>query len=548
MRIPIIIVSLLFISHLAFSQLTPNDGFKLLDAGEYQSAYDVFLLLYTDTPENISVQVGYGRALGMKGQAKEANDFFKKSLEANPDNIELKLNYAESLLWMKEAEVAKVYYDSLIVKYPDNYVCYIGMGNAHSILRKYDEAISYYEQARVLNPSLAYIDTQINFANIGKGYLFLEQGKFNQSKAVFTRMLEKDSTSFDASLGMANSSFATLDYRKSKSYIDANPLDSNQLAIVAPLSERLRKEKAIRIDAGIKKLWDNSSNRQRTYNVGVRIPTSYHMAFLLEYKGYNVKNTFVEDEANNQYASIGINLKKNRWDTEFLLGTAYINSTTEQKSNALLFDFQTSYKSEGNHQIKALARKQIYDYTTSLVDKKLSFTDIGLEYNGKVFNTLGVFSQYLHTIFSDENRRDLALLSMYYNLKNEPIIKTGINLQYIRFKENVPLDYYSPNKLLIGEYFIEYNSFVNEAKKLGIRLELVPGLVIENSNKPSLTYRGTAELIYRPSSNFHITSRLMAGSYATAIESTGYSFGSAELNVIWFISKKNKKTATPKEL
>jgi hypothetical protein len=57
----------------------------------------------------------------------------------------------------------------------------------------------------------------------------------------------------------------------------------------------------------------------------------------------------------------------------------------------------------------------------------------------------GWFTQYFYSSQTDDNKRNLLFTSFYYNFKSNPVIKGGLNYQYISYK-NRPADYFSPKK------------------------------------------------------------------------------------------------------
>ncbi len=542
MRIIIVLISILFPLGL-LAQDDVMKGFSILDEGRYDEAYTYFTALEKENPDNVSIQIGYGRAMGLSGLAEEANLYFKQKLETDSNNVELQLNYAESMLWAKKTLEAKSYYEELIVRHPQNFVPYIGLGNAHSILRQYDEAMIQYKKAKELNPDLAYIDVQMNYADIGKAYLFLENGKFNSTVAVFERMLEKDSTSADAHLGLANVAFALTDFKEVDHRLDIISMDSTKKAMTSTLDTRLDRELSTQVTTTYKFLFDNNDNVQNSLNVGVRMPVSFRAAILLDYTRFDAKNEFIPERATIRYLKGGINFRTRRFDFMAMAGPSYGKWETEKGKDAFVLDSHLKYKAEGNHEFKLFANKKVYDYTTTLVNKEITYTDIGLEYSGKPIGNIGVFGQYIHTMYSDTNNRNLALLSLYTLLKQKPVLKTGINLHYITFEQEVPLDYYSPSKLFIAEAFFEWNSMADDSKDFGARIELVPGLIKENNTQFRTSYRGTAEMAYRPNTFIWFHARVTTGSYA-AIESEGYNYWSIEAGFKCFFKSKIKNRAS----
>ncbi len=663
----------------AFGQDAIQEGFAFLDQGEYETAFVTFSELEKKYPENISVQIGYGRALGLKGEPGKAKAYLSEKATKSQDNLELKLNYIESLLWLGETESAKEKYNDILIEYPDNVVAYIGMGNALSMEKKYEEALKYYEEALVMNPSFSYVKEQVYHARMGQAYLLRLSGDFEKTEMIYRQLLieypdseivlsalgdvllgrkkyleakgiysdlknmegkniealirlafienqlnhpkkamnlarkaleesegkkgmeseaeknyfyallwngkirkaekylmglkgiagndvsfgvpelqlammkgnfpkaekilddiiRNDSTSFDGNLGKANLNYSLGDYVGAKENIEKTlTYYPNQIDAVG-LLQKLNRATAPKIQVRSEWLKDNGDNRQLAFATDVRMPFNYRWNFLADFKNFNVENDFYNDNARMNYLKIGVGFSTKKWKFNATAGPAMGKYQKEISHKSFVFDFNTDYKMNGNHNFKLLAQRHVYDYTASLVDKDIYFTHFGLEYNGKVKNKLGVFGQYYHTFYSDDNSRESVLLSLYYNLKNVPVVKTGMNMQYIEFEKNKSDDYYSPSSLSIFEYFIEFNNLTREEKKWGVRLELVPGVLIEEKNKPAFNYRATGEFIIRPTKNIDIRSAIMTGENV-AVDNNGYSMWKLELGAVYYFLKKEK--------
>ncbi len=674
----IIIITLILISFSAIGQTEIQEGFALLDQGEFSKAEELFSDLNQNDPDNTSVQIGYGRALGLGGQTQKANQFFKEKLAQQPEHLELQLNYSESLLWMGDTKKARDLYQKINIDHPQNFVGFIGMGNALSIDKEYKSAIIHYKKAAILNPELEYIQEQIYHAKMAYAYqfkmqneldsatiiyndilietpedieaqqalgdiymqkkkykeayiifdslqyqegktktsllrmssiknflhqpkaalhyaekalekdslnygmeeyletatgyfyallwnnkiskaeqylqtlqekypnhkalitpstqLYLYQGKFKNAEDNFDIQIENDSTSFDGNLGAANLAFGLGDYTHSKHLLKTTfsfyPNQSDALS----LQQKINQETAVQLTTGVEWLKDNGDNNQLAYFISTKIPVGNKWSILGSYKNYNANNTFFEDEGKIHYANIGLSYIQKRWNITLMGGPTFGEYEKTSKHNSFTFDFKAKYIGEKRNEFTFIAHQKIYDYTASLISKDINFTNVGIEYNGNIKNTIGVFGQYFHTFYSDNNSRESLLASFYYNIKSAPVIKTGINTQLITFKDQIPADYYSPKTLTILEGFFEFNSLVLQDKKWGIRLELVPGLLMEKDNSPKFNYRATSEFIVRPTKNFHIKAKAMTGRNIT-VDNNGYTMWQAELKMVYYFTK-----------
>ncbi len=659
-------------------------GFQLLDAGNYQEAYAIFQPLLEENPERIDIQIGYGRALGLKGDGKSASKFFYNSYNKNKDNLELRLNYAESLLWISDSKNAKIEYQEILINNPGNWTSYIGLGNAYSIEKDYENALINLKKAKSIKNDLEYIDFLIlenllakayyhklngeyedaisiynnlllensknHRARIGLGDIYLNQkeydlayqqfdtlqnteshkidalikiafiqnlknkpksaleyikeakqliendpqspyhfevdkmmlfallwnenikeaeilleemkykyrkrlellvpqaqifvykGQFEKAYTTFDEIIRLDSTSFDGNLGYANTLYGVWDYKNAENYLNTTlkyyPFQTDALF----LKNKIQKEKSVKLHSGYSILKDNGNNTQLQFDLGIKVPLSLRWSIIGEYSNYQVDNSFFENEADINYTEVGIQYYQKNWHNTVQIGLASSKYNKIIPNRWLLFDMVSQYKINGNHQFNFIAHKKVYDYTADLINKEILFTNLGIEYSGKIGQNTGIFSQYMTTFFSDRNRRNSFLNSIYYSFYKRPLLKIGLNTQYITFKQQMAQDYYSPDNLLILEAFIEFNSLVMDNKKWGVKLELVPGLIKEKEMPAQFNYRLAAELGYRPSDYFHIKAFFDNGNNVSAQPDViGYSMWKAGLKAQYWIKKSDKK-------
>lgn len=193
-------------------------------------------------------------------------------------------------------------------------------------------------------------------------------------------------------------------------------------------------------------------------------------------------------------------------------------------------------------------KREIQNFNADLVDKEIVANNYYLNYNlGTNFN-LGWFTQYFYTTQSDYNKRNLLFTSLYYNFLSKPILKGGLNYQYISFKDQVPTVYFSPRKFNAYEVFIDFlkDEKAAEKKSAFYTLSLATGYqFIENGNKQS-TYRVQAKFGYK------FSDRLLANIYGlrsniASAAATGFTYTETGFRFRWlFASKPIFKTKKPK--
>jgi tetratricopeptide (TPR) repeat protein len=186
------------------AQININEGFTLIDQQKFDEAIIFFDKAIKAEPKNKGALIGYGRAIGLKGNAQEANLFFDSLTTVFPNDPEILLNLAESILWKKDAILGEKTYLDLIKKFPDNYVCYIGLGNSLSMQQRYAEALIEYEKSAKLNPKLDYTRLLIKYTLVNRAYQLYTLGRNDESKSYYKAALKADSVNVQALNGIAS--------------------------------------------------------------------------------------------------------------------------------------------------------------------------------------------------------------------------------------------------------------------------------------------------------------------------------------------------------
>jgi len=231
-----------------------QEGFDLLENGAFGNASEFFEKALLESPDDVTAQICYGRAIGLSSNPAKAIEIFKALDLSYPENLEIRLNLAESYLWNNEAETARLIYESILVNTPDSFAGNLGYANALSILEKYDLAFSAIEKTLIIEPnhpsalnSKKYILLgQANQYRIDKDYfnatqilsslnqeykndqdvllslanLSLETKDINLATSYFQEMVEHDLKRYDAYLGLSYCALLSKKFDKSIDYAD----------------------------------------------------------------------------------------------------------------------------------------------------------------------------------------------------------------------------------------------------------------------------------------------------------------------------------------
>lgn len=179
-------------------------GFSLLEAGEFELAENFFGKALQKDPTNKTLQICYGRAVGLSGAPKKATQLFAGLRETYPGDIEVELNYAESLLWDKRYGEAKPLYAQMVVEHPDALGALLGYANTLSNLKEYREALKWVKKALHLQPENPNAKTSHKYVRLGYANAQIEQRNYAQGKALLQDIFVDFPEDKEALLNLAN--------------------------------------------------------------------------------------------------------------------------------------------------------------------------------------------------------------------------------------------------------------------------------------------------------------------------------------------------------
>lgn len=199
-----IIYILYFVCCFTMGQQSMQEGFQLLETGDFKAA-KVFFKSYLDNyPKNKTANICYGRALGLSGNPLEANTLFNNLVAVYPNDFEVKLNYYESFLWAKKYEEAKPLYKKMLIENSDNFAANLGYANTLSNLKEYPQALAQ------INKTIA-LDTVNKSAKISRKYILLgyanmlvNKQNYKKGKELLIAIFKDFSEDKEALLNLAN--------------------------------------------------------------------------------------------------------------------------------------------------------------------------------------------------------------------------------------------------------------------------------------------------------------------------------------------------------
>lgn len=182
----IIVLVLCLFGQMIFGQINMQDGFSMLEGGEFSEAKEFFENVLSKEPNNKTAQICYARAQGLSGEKKAALEEFKHLQIHHPGDFEILLNLAEAFMWNERYGEASQLYGELIEIDSSSFVANLGFANANAALKNNDTALQYIDKSLEVDP------TNPN-AIISKKYILLAMSSDYRNKLSYdTSMMHLD--------------------------------------------------------------------------------------------------------------------------------------------------------------------------------------------------------------------------------------------------------------------------------------------------------------------------------------------------------------------
>jgi tetratricopeptide (TPR) repeat protein len=471
-----------------------------LISDQIDKARDTYNLL-AENPDNTIISLnGLALVSHLNGKEKDALDISSQAFESinsntNPKLIQLtKERYIQALIWNKKYKTANTLITNLIETKPNE-----------------------------------------NWLLALRATLNTYKGDFKKSLKDYNAILENDSISFDGNLGKANAQKASGLYNDA--YIAANKTLSifkNQKDAVNFINI-LDKQFTPYIETKTAYSFDNGNNEAFTSTTNLTVPLSTKIQVNGVYSYRNSKNTVTNNKAKANNILFGFSyLLHPNIGVKTNIGVTDINAKTTNYTQ-FLTDIVFNIKPFKLQTLDVGFKREWQDFNADLLSREIVQNTVYANYNVNTNFNLGWYTQYNYTWQNDDNQKHLLFTSLYYNLFDKPLLKTGLNYQYIAFKDQVPTIYFSPEKFNVVEVFVDLVK--NQNGKWFYNLNLATGLqFIEDQEKQS-TYRFQGKLGYNISNRFTANLFGLHSNIASAT-AAGFTFSEVGFRLKWDLFKK----------
>ena len=357
---------------------------------------------------------------------------------------------------------------------------------------------------------------------------------FKTSVETYAALLDKDDKSFDGNLGIANAYRARGQDMKAYEYAFKTLKYYPKQPDATKLIQALKKSHTPFIENQTAYTFDNGNNIAYNIKFNTEVPLSTKLKALGGYGYRSTENTISNVEATSQEFNVGFNYEfSGRISALFNVGMNSSQAFTQEYTQSLAL-VQLSLKPFRLQSLDLGYKREMQSFNADLIDREIVMNNLFLNYNLGTNFKLGWFTQGMYTTQSDDNERLLLFTSLYYTFIKKLGLKGGFNYQYISFKEQLPVIYFSPSKFHLYEMFAELSNSIEN--KWFYNLSAAAGRQVVEEDPASTTFRVEAKLGYYFTDRFitNIYSKYSNIASATAV---GFEFTEIGFTLKWYLRR-----------
>jgi hypothetical protein len=110
---------------------------------------------------------------------------------------------------------------------------------------------------------------------------------------------------------------------------------------------------------------------------------------------------------------------------------------------------------------------------------------------------MGIYSQGAEGFLNDGNKKTQVFASVYYLVRTEPTIKTGINISALHYADSSIKSYFAPNSYYTSELFLDYSTALPTMSDFYFQAQVAKGLQEIEKKQLDPTFRLQMETGYR---------------------------------------------------
>jgi len=481
-----------FSSYCQESQM--QEGYELLDAGQYSEAELFFEKVLLLDSENKTANICYNRALGLGGGSHLALTNFLVLEQKFIGDKEILYNIAEAYMWVDNFDAAANIYEQLIGKEPESFLAHYGYANAQAAMFSMEVARTHITIAIKLKPDDEQAKLSLLNILLSSAHQAYTRGRMKVAKGYLTEL----------------------------SVIA--PEDARYLALLS----QVRSGASTWINLGAVTTSDSGNNQSVIYSgeISAMLVDKHRM---------------------------GISVYRNQLSREDIAQaeeqTLWISDTYQisriLKLTGGLGAFATSFEDEGSsgyfkrlilegHWGRALYTNFTYDnrlknYSYELLESSVVENNYSFAFNYLKGNKLGLYAMASYGRQSDSNERKGGFASLYYKVNIMPRLKFGVNYNIMSYEQR-DLIYFSPDRYSAYELFFRLDNSEGKSR-LKYLVDVAAGEQQINNRDAKFNYRGELSLGYEFTNSWNLSFAYFYNSTANAVATENYSFSRATLQL-----------------
>jgi tetratricopeptide (TPR) repeat protein len=462
-------------------------GDLMLQAKLYANAAQIYETLLPLNYETTITKINLSYALFMSHKTRKALHFANDAWTNDKTNVNAIVNFFNAQLWNIKTNDAEAFLNSQLQNLPAHQTLIL-KARLYTTKGNFSKGLQYYDSATKSHDSKFY----------AQEYAEVLIGKKEYKKAAV--VIEQNKTKFQ------NSEYTVL---LQKLKVKSIQYAGTEISYFTDIANNVRFEN--------KFWWQQAEEKKYQLN----------LAF-----GYGSIQSNKTEKSTTQFVQAQVN---ENWSTvlkgETKINFQKIKSNNNNDFNVLTAQQLIKYQPNDRRMIGLFVRRELLNFTSSLLDKGITNTSYGYITHLMLKDKIGFFSEGSYANISDNNSKLQFFGSLYTLLRTEPTLKTGLNFTALHFTDSSIKNYFSPNKYLHSELFVDFSTPLPQSNNFFLQLQAATGFQkIENRNWENAS-RLQAEIGYRK--KLLETTFKFQTSNVSSNNGTGYSFYWYTLNFRW---------------
>ncbi|MFY8091828.1 MAG: tetratricopeptide repeat protein [Chitinophagaceae bacterium] len=460
-------------------------GDLMLQAKLFAKAAEVYKKIIPLQYEKTIVKINLSYALFMSHKTVNALKYAKDAWNNDNTNTNAIVNYFNALLWNIKTKEAETFLN-IQKQNLQKHQTFILKARLFTTKGNFRKGLMYYDSAVNANDSKFYVqefaEVLIGKKEYKKASIIIENNKSKFLASEYNNLILKLNTGKDQYTGTEFSYFTDV-------------------------AQNIRFEN--------KYWWQQAAEKKYQLNIAA---------------GFGSIKSANNLQSNTQFSQVQVN---ENWSSvlkgESKINIQKITSNTENSFIALTAQQTIKYQPNDRQMIGLYVKRELLNFTSSLLDQRITSTGYGYITHLMLNDKLGFFSEGNFTNISDNNNRMQFFGSLYKLFRTEPTLKTGLNFTALHFSDSSIKNYFSPNQYLHTELFVDFSTPLPQINNFFLQLQAATGFQkIEVGNWEAAS-RFQAEIGYRKN-RFETVGKFQT-SNVSSNNGTGYSFYWYTLNL-----------------